>query len=374
MLKRLKTIGIVGAAIIGALVAVVIVMGWLLSVSLPEQALEALRKSPNYAHGVFRNVEPEADAELSWDMVKAQFFGKQQRVPPGPLPIVNIDPAVLSTPPAEGLRTIWLGHSSVLIEIDGFRVLTDAVLSERASPFQWAGPQRFHPPPLPLAALKGIDVAVHSHNHYDHLDKMTVLQLAKNGTQILVPLGMASELKDWGVPANRIHELDWWESFEMGALKVVATPARHYSGRGLFDYQATLWASWTVLGPKHRVFYSGDSGYSAVFADIGQRFGPFDLNIIKVGAYGPGDQWRDIHMQVDKAVQVHLDLGGKRMLPVHWATFNMGHHAWDEPIVRAVAEAARHNVELVTPRVGQVVEANSDFKSEAWWETVRPLP
>ena len=345
-------------------------IGWSLSVPISAADLERHGNSPNFRDGVFVNAEPEASLDFTWESFRDEFFGEQQRVPLGEIPVVRLDARALDDKPAPGLRLTWLGHASVLVEIDGYRVLTDPVLSERASPFQNMGPKRFHPPPIALVDLKGIDAVVISHNHYDHLDKATILQLAGQGAKIHVPLGNARLLKNWKVPEAQIVEMDWWQEAKIGDLKLVATPARHYSSRGLFDFQKTLWLSWSLIGPEHRVFFSGDSGYGNLFREIGERFGPFDVNIIKIGSYGPGQFWIDIHMPPEQSMQVHNDVGGKLMLPVHWATFNLARHAWDEPIKRAIVAADKAGVQLVTPRIGEAVSTSTPFKTENWWETV----
>jgi len=335
------------------------------------ELLERAKASNQYEDGAFFNVERQAPVDFTWDLFKKQFFGDQVRVPPSAIPVINIQPETLSSLPAPGLRAMWIGHASVLIEIDGYRVLVDPVFSEHASPFQFVGPQRFHPTPIALEELTQIDVVTISHDHYDHLDMATIQHLAPQGTQFFVPLGIGAHLREWGVPEDQINELEWWESKEMGDLTVVCTPTRHYSGRDLFDFKATFWSSWSIIGPDHRFFYSGDTGYSQLFRQIGNRFGPFDLSIIKIGAYGPGANWIDIHMDPEDAIKVHMEVKGKRMLPVHWATFNMAIHDWDEPIKRAVEAASENNVDLVTPRVGEVVVVGEPFLSDNWWEEVK---
>lgn len=328
---------------------------------------------PHYRDGRFVNVQPEAPT--SWaamgDYLVRQFSGDEVRVPPAPLPVLAIDPAALAAPPAaEVLRAAWLGHASTLVEIDGLRLLLDPVFAERVSPLP-VGPRRFHPPPIALASLPPIDAVLVSHDHYDHLDMDAVRHLAGRGTRFFVPLGIGAHLERWGVPAAQIEELAWWQERPLRGLRIVCTPSRHYSGRSLGDRSATLWSSWSVHGPRHRFFYSGDTGYSPHFREIGERLGPFDIAFVKIGAYGPGAAWTDIHMPPEQSVQAHRDLQARRMFPLHWATFNLAYHDWDEPIRRTVAAARRAGVELVTPRLGEWVDADRAFESTAWWEAVR---
>jgi L-ascorbate metabolism protein UlaG (beta-lactamase superfamily) len=264
----------------------------------------------------------------------------------------------------------WLGHAGVMIEIDGMRLLADPVLSKRASPFSSVGPKRFHQPPVKLSDLSGIDAVVISHNHYDHLDGATIRHLAKQGTQFYVPLANKAQLLAWKVPETQITELDWWDEVTLGDLRIVATPSRHYSNRGTFDYKKTLWSSWSIIGPTNRVFISGDTGYSDVFSQIGTRLGPFDATILKVGSYGPGDAWHDIHMTPEEAVQVHIDVKGRKMLPVHWGTFNLAYHPWDEPIMRTQASAAQKNIALITPQIGEFIDIHAENEFSNWWEDV----
>jgi len=328
--------------------------------------------NPLYRDGRFVNLEPEAPSTTSLlEYTLRQFSGDEVREPPAPVPVLRVDKeALVAAPPPSGLRAFWLGHSSTYLEIDGLRILLDPVFAERVSPFP-VGPRRFHPPPIALADLPRIDAVLISHDHYDHLDMDTVRHLAQRGSRFFVPLGIGAHLELWGVPVAQIEELEWWQERSLGRVRIVCTPTRHYSGRGLGNRSTTLWSSWSVVGPQHRFFYSGDTGYAKLFKDIGARLGPFDLAFIKIGAYGPGAAWTDIHMTPEQALQVHRDVLARRMFPVHWSTFNLAYHGWDEPIRRAVAEAARVGVELVTPRVGEVVDADRPFESTRWWESVR---
>ena len=336
------------------------------------ERLERAQASPNYHDGVFVNTLPHPSLGSGdvWGYIKEQFFGDQMRVPPSAIPISPILSASLQAQPVEGLRAIWLGHSSVYIELDGLRLLVDPVFSDYASPFIGIGPERSHPPPIALAGLPDIDAVLISHDHYDHLDMQTVQYLSSMGTHFLVPLGAGSHLDEWNVPKDQITELDWWESTEVRGVTVICTPAQHYSSRGIFDYKETFWSSWSVVGPEHRVFYSGDSGFSNHFQSIGEQFGPFDLSIIKIGQYGPGVSWIYSHMDPEQAVEAHLAVRARRMLPVSWATFNIAFHDWDEPIRRAVNAASEKNIDLVTPRVGDVVIADRPHNSFSWWEEV----
>ena len=351
------------------LVALVLVLlhstEWLVSLGgLPEGArLERIRRSPQWAGGRFHN---ENEAPLTKasnrEMLRRQLFGKEQREPLRPIPIVRTRP----TNPSP-LRATWLGWSTVLVEIDGRRVLTDPIWSERCSPSTLVGPKRFHPPPIALADLPPIDVVVISHDHYDHLDMPTVRVLAARGTRFAVPLGIGAHLERWDVPPAQITELDWNESIDLAGLRITATPSRHYSGRNPRHNNETLWTSWVVRGPGHRFFFSGDTGYFDQFKTIGAQHGPFDLTLLKIGASDP--TWQTIHMSPEEAVQTHLDLRGRVMLPTHWATFNLGFHPWRDPADRTLAAARRLGVTLVMPRPGEGVDVTAALpRVEGWWE------
>ncbi|MEU0145257.1 MBL fold metallo-hydrolase [Streptomyces sp. NPDC006288] len=338
--------------------------------------MERIRRSPNFADGVFQNPEG-ARTRPSGSMLEFAkvYFRKEERAlrsPEGTVPIHATTLADLAAPPATGLRVTWLGHSSVLTEIDGHRVLFDPVWGGRCSPFAFAGPKRLHPVPLPLASLGSVDVVVISHDHYDHLDLPTIKALAGQDTVFAVPLGVGAHLERWGVPLERIHELDWNETVRISGISLTATPARHFCGRGLRNQQHTLWASWVVAGPDHRVYHSGDTGYFSGFKDIGAQHGPFDATMIQVGAYS--EYWPDIHMTPAEGVRAHLDLQGGSphgaLMPIHWGTFNLAPHAWAEPgeWIRDAAEEAGQPVAL--PRPGEPFEPSGELPSDVWWRAV----
>lgn len=336
--------------------------------------LTRVQRSPQYRDGTFRNpVETHKMVPGAlWETLRRQFGGGEQRVPPAPIPVVTRAPADFATPPASGLRVTWFGHATVLIEIDGHRVLVDPVFSERVSPSQRVGPRRFHAPPMPLHIMPRLDAIVLTHDHYDHLDMIAVGTLMRSVTQERVPfvtaLGVGAHLERWGVVASRIIELDWWETTRVGGLTIAAGSARHFSGRGLTGGDRTLWASWSIVGPTHRVFHSGDTGPFDGIADNGRRYGPFDLTMIKVGAYGP--TWPDIHLTPEQAVRAHTLVGGKVLLPIHWGTFNLAYHAWNEPAERVVAAAEAAGVTLVMPRPGELIEPSAPPPVTPWWRDV----
>lgn len=277
----------------------------------------------------------------------------------------------------DGLAVTWLGHASALVEIDGTRILFDPVVESRVSPSAQIGPRRLHRAPLTAAELPAVDAVVISHDHYDHLESSTIRDLAqRTACRFIVPLGIGSHLRRWGVPVDRIDELDWDAAVRVGAVTLACTEARHFSGR-FVRRDATLWSSWAVAGPRHRVFFGGDTGYTPSFGRTGALFGPFDLTILPIGAYHPA--WQDIHMNPEEALRAHGDLGGTALLPIHWATFDLALHSWDEPIERLLRGAAespeatgRGPVVIGTPRPGQRWDLTGDVPRDDWWRAVAP--
>ena len=295
------------------------------------------------------------------------FFGDAQRNPPRPLPVERPHEA-WTRKIDSGLRVTWLGHSTVLLELDGFRVLTDPVFGERASPLSFAGPKRFHPTPARLEELPPLDVVLLSHDHYDHLCRTTMRSLAKQTVPVVTALGVGAHLEAMGIAPERITELDWEESFEVKGLRLTATPSQHFSGRGVHDRNSTLWASWVIQSANRKVFFSGDTGLSDQFEDIGARHGPFELVMLEVGAFHPS--WGSIHLGPENALEVFQMLGGGTLLPVHWGTFNLALHAWDEPAETLVKLAAEQGLRVVTPKPGQVFEPSQLDRATPWWRDV----
>jgi L-ascorbate metabolism protein UlaG (beta-lactamase superfamily) len=335
--------------------------------------LERMRQSPHFHDGAFQNTEPAsltgpAGGPGGRNMISEMLFGRQRRRPSKPVPVVTPSAAELVAPASSGVRATWLGHATVLLEIEGRRVLFDPVWSERCSPSSLAGPRRLHPVPLEIDALPRVDAVVISHDHYDHLDEASIRSLTRlQEAPFLVPLGVGAHLERWGVPGDRIVELDWDETATIAGLGFTATAARHFSGRLRSD-NATLWASWVVAGSTRKVFYTGDSGYFEGYTTIGAAHGPFDLTLIQIGAYAP--YWPDIHMTPEEGVAAHVAVNGGLLVPVHWCTFNLALHDWSEPVERLLTEAAECGVRVAVPRPGQPIDADAAPEPDGWWRPV----
>lgn len=352
--------------------------GWLLRAlngtpaalgATPQSIMAATAASPHFHDGVFANLEPPSATTMgreqmrliAWEMLGNRGGSR----PSAPIPLAA--PGIFDSDPSR-LAVSWFGHSTALVEIDGYRVLTDPVWSERCSPSHVVGPQRLHPPPIQLEGLPAVDAVVISHDHYDHLDIDTIMALARTQrAPFFVPLGVGAHLRAWGISEHRIVELDWNQSAKVDELTVVCLPARHFSGRFL-DRNTTLWASWGFIGPTHRAYFGGDTGYTKSFAQIGVDHGPFDLTLLPIGAYNPA--WPDVHMNPEDAVQAHLDIteaGSGLLVPIHWGTFRLAPHPWGEPVERLLAAAEPAQIKVAVPAPGQRIDAAAPANSNPWW-------
>lgn len=329
-------------------------------------------QSPQYGDEGFRNARPPRALGFRETVKLWRDFllgGKPAgTVPSAPIPMMSLTTAQLEQAP-DG--TVYrLGHSTVLMKLDGHYWLTDPVFSQRASPVQWAGPQRFHPTPIDVADLPHLSAVVLSHDHYDHLDKAAIEALVEKTDVFLVPLGVGDRLLRWGVPAAKVRQLDWWDETTVAGTRFVSTPSQHFSGRTPFDRNATLWSSWVIESAGKRVFFSGDTGYFDGFRTIGERLGPFDLTLLECGAYD--QRWQDVHMLPSQTLQAHLDLRGEWLLPIHNSTFDLAFHDWQAPLETLTTLADQAGVKLTTPRIGQAVDLAQPLPEQRWWRTAAP--
>lgn len=332
-----------------------------------------VQSSEHFQDGQFINTEPFSQPGFGDKLKIAKRFLFEKRVNTEPqfaLPVTPIDPVELSAPAPNESAVFRLGHSSILMALNGEYWITDPVFSDRASPVQWAGPKRFHPTPIDLGALPNLKGVIISHDHYDHLDKGTIKKIHPKVESFYVPLGVGQHLLDWGVPQEKIVEFDWWQERKIGDITLVSTPANHFSGRGLFDSNATLWSSWVIKTPQHSLFFSGDTGYFSGFKEIGERYGPFDLTMMENGAYDK--MWKNVHMTPEQSLQANIDLKGKMMLPIHNGTFDLAFHAWTAPLERITALAQSSDVTVATPLMGQRWFLDEAAPQATWWNLEQP--
>ncbi|SFD70138.1 L-ascorbate metabolism protein UlaG, beta-lactamase superfamily [Paenibacillus catalpae] len=333
-----------------------------------EETRTRMLRSSQYKKGKFVNLIP-----TSMDMSMRDYLsilGEFVKGTPGAKPekalaAEPVDPRSQQSPHLA--KVSWFGHSALLLELDGKRLLFDPMLGRSPSPFSWAGGKRFSDkPPIEIEDLPAIDAVLFSHDHYDHLDYSSIMRLKEKVGHFFVPLGVGAHLERWGVAPDRIEEFDWWDEIVWEKLVLACTPARHFSGRGLMDRNRTLWCSWVILGRETRIFFSGDSGYGPHFKQIGDKYGPFDLTLMECGQYDK--RWAAIHMMPEETVQAHLDVKGKVMIPIHWAAFKLALHDWRDPVERAVHKAKELQVKIATPRIGESVVIGVDtFPTSEWW-------
>ena len=334
------------------------------------QDLARYARSPQFdaAQGRFVNhnqptIDTITDRILSLATIRMQMSRREDLSPVEKLPEMPVDlDAFLDD--SHSPNVIWLGHSSFMIRIAGKTLLIDPVF-ENAGPAFFLG-RRFQISVLAREELPPVDYVLISHDHYDHLEAATVRYLASRDTRFIVPIGVGAHLREWGVPAARITEKDWWEEAELDGLKVVAAPAQHYSGRASFLANDTLWISFVIKSAQTSLYFSGDSGYGGHFAEIRDRHGPFDMVFLENGQYSPIS--REIHMHPEDVVDAFKDLGAKVLVPVHWAVFQLSRHPWYEPAQRIKALAEQNGIALFVPRMGDVITSRTERRLDAWWE------
>jgi len=324
--------------------------------------------SPQFKACLFANPpNPQTrPAASTWTIWSRFVFGdKVGTVPVDAIPVRPLTTAQLEALDAQANHLVRLGHSSHLLKLRGKFWLIDPVFGERVSPFSFAGPKRFHAPPLTLAQLPPIEGLILSHDHYDHLDVPTIKYLAQRVQRYFVPLGVKARLVDMGVPAERVQEFDWWQAGTHDGVQLTATPAQHFSGRSLTDRDSTLWASWVIQSGEQRIFYSGDSGYFSGFKQIGERFGGFDIALMENGAYDAN--WPGVHMTPEESVQAFQDLRAKVLFSVHNSTFDLAFHTWHDPLDRLADLSAAKGLDLATPEIGELMTVGQPRNNKRWW-------
>jgi L-ascorbate metabolism protein UlaG (beta-lactamase superfamily) len=336
-----------------------------------------LTRASQYQDGKFYNAKVfEQPGLIKTLEITKRYFTEpaKDKAPKQAIPVEQVTRAQLAALPDNDLHFIKLGHSSVLLKVYGEYWFLDPVFSERASPFSFLGPKRFHQTPITINELPDIDKVLISHNHYDHLDKNSIKKLAAKTKQFLVPLGVETDLQKWGVAADSITRFDWWQELQTANALVAFTPTQHFSGRGVGDGNTTLWGSWVIKTAAGSIYFSGDSGYFDGFKQIGDKYGPFDIALIETGAYD--NDWADIHMTPEQSVQAHADLKGQVMVPVHNGTFDLAFHSWYEPLERVNLAAQQSNTILLTPVFGQPISLaslNQHLVTNAkWWRKLMP--
>ncbi len=333
--------------------------------------LQSLEQSPHYdsVNKEFFNPTPINHEAISKEAITLSglykfFFVNDERTPEDRLPEVMPDMAAF-TSSFDKAQAIWFGHSTLLLRMSEKNILLDPVFSSKASPVPFTV-GRFQKPILPLEELPEIDYIIISHDHYDHLDMETVKHFRDKRTEFIVPLGVGSHLRGWGIEASRITELDWWNTFRRDGLEFVCTPAHHFSGRGLSNRNTTLWASWVIQNTEETIYFSGDSGYGPHFKEIGDKYGPFDLAFIETGQYN--NQWRPVHMMPEESAQAYFDLKAEQFVPIHWGMFNLSLHTWYQPALEISAQAKARRINLLTPKIGQVISAENMPQTTQWWQ------
>ncbi|MGV9012865.1 MAG: MBL fold metallo-hydrolase [Flavobacteriales bacterium] len=326
--------------------------------------------SPNFENGKFKNILRTSMSMSAKDMMKtiAGFIsGGEGLAPKEKIHVRHPDPAAIASPNGS-TRLVWFGHSAFLLQIDGKNLLIDPMFGSTPAPYPWMGRSRFTDGlPIAIDDLPQIDAILLSHDHYDHLDHASILALKAKIKKFFVPLGVGMHLRAWGVEASRIHELDWWQEAGLAHLHLALTPARHFSGRGLTDRFSTLWGGWVIQGKRDNIYFSADSGYGPHFAEIGAKYGPFDLAMIECGQYN--EKWANIHMMPEESAQAALDVRAKVMMPIHWASFVLAMHTWTHPVERVTKRAEELGMPIITPRIGDVIALDAlDVFHERWWQ------
>lgn len=370
MTKAFKMIGI---SLLAILAILIIATTLFLNLSpqfgkaaTPEQQ-ETYRKSGHFEGTKFIN-ESETVLDVSAiKFLKETIKGSPNRRPKKDISVEKIDSLTIVNNQQKTLLT-WFGHSAFLLEIDGKKILIDPMLGESPAPHPALGTKRYSKElPIAIEKLPFIDAVFISHDHYDHLDYESIQKSKGKVGQYFTPLAVGNHLVSWGIPKENIHEMNWWEETNFQGLQLTCTPARHFSGRGLFDRSTTFWCSWIIKGEKENIFFSGDSGYDNHFKEIGEKYGPFDIALMECGQYN--EDWKAIHMMPEETIQAALDVKSKLVLPIHWGAFTLALHDWTDPIERATKKAKEVNLPVATPKIGETFQITStNYPQSQWWK------
>ncbi|GHC52322.1 MBL fold metallo-hydrolase [Ulvibacter litoralis] len=329
--------------------------------------LERIQTSKHFKDGKFYNLsETKVEGDINYMKTLGEYFTKGNKVPNWSIPVKKITPETIANTEDSITKITWFGHSALLLEMDGKKIFLDPMLGSVPAPHPLLGSSRFNDTlPLAIEDIPALDAVIFSHDHYDHLDYGTIKKIKDRVTHFYTPLGLGAHLKSWGVAPEKITELDWWETISFEGIQLVATPSRHFSGRGLTDRSSTQWSSWVIKGKNSNIYFSGDSGYDTHFKEIGATYGPFDLAIMECGQYDA--QWPLIHMMPEETAQATVDVQGKLLLPIHWGAFKLALHDWDDPIKRVTKAASEKNVHLATPIIGEAIVIHQNTPHTNWW-------
>lgn len=322
----------------------------------------------NYTNGKFVNQVPTEMSMSAMDllsMMKDSITARKGRRPSWPIQASNINwNKIISKEDS----ITWFGHSAFLLSIDNKKLLVDPMLGPIASPVSFAGSKRYGKDLLYIIdEMPFVDAVFITHDHYDHLDYASIKKLKSKVGHFMVPHGVGAHLIRWGVAKEKITELNWWDEVAFQGLTVALTPSKHFSGRGIFNRDTTLWGGWVILGNNTRFYTSGDGGYDSHFREIGKKYGPFNMTLIEGGQYDK--RWSWVHMTPEEAVQAHVDVNGKNMMLIHWGAFTLAYHGWTEPVERALQKANEANVKLITPKICETVPLIGEFPVpfSSWW-------
>lgn len=335
-----------------------------------KQQQELFSKSKHYKDGKFLNnggIKMEMSLKDSFKAMWILFKSNSKAEPNKNIAVQKVDSISIANYNSK-TRFIWFGHSTFLLQTKGKNLLIDPMFGDVPAPNPLLGNKRFsNELPIEIEKLPSIDAVLITHDHYDHLDYESIQKLKDKVKLFFTPLGIGIHLLKWGVEKERIIELDWWQEIKFDDLTIRCTPAQHFSGRGISDREKTLWCSWIIESDDENLFFSGDSGYASHFKEIGEKYGPFDFAFMECGQYN--NLWPLVHMLPEETAQAGLDIKAKKMMPIHWGAFKLASHSWTEPVERISKKAKELNVDLVIPKIGEIIEIGLNDSEEIypWW-------